>query len=111
MHGTHLSHAVQVAALERELAELRQARGKRAYGLPSRADIISSLGLDRCREERLLPTASSASSLDIEAANKKDKALPGLRCARAAALFGRKTNNWHRNHCDAMAFMCPLMWP
>jgi hypothetical protein len=66
--------------------EFRQARGSSAYGLPSRAEIISSLGLDRWREERLLPTASSASSLDIEAANKKDKGRSGFRWASAAAL-------------------------
>lgn len=70
----------QVGALERELSELRQSRGGRgAFGLPSRVDIFSSLGLERWREERLLPTASSASLHDLEAASKKNRQAP--RCA------------------------------
>ncbi|KAK9908874.1 hypothetical protein WJX75_004133 [Coccomyxa subellipsoidea] len=80
----------QVTALERELMEFRQARGSSAYGLPSRAEIISSLGLDRWREERLLPTASSASSLDIEAANKKDKGRSGFSDPLHRQLLGRE---------------------
>ncbi|CAL8460609.1 g138 [Coccomyxa elongata] len=70
---------VQVEALKRELAEVRQARGIRLYGLPSRADIFASLGLEP-------PGTSTASSLDLEAAaaNKKERGDSSHR-----QLFGR----------------------
>ncbi|BDA41685.1 hypothetical protein COCOBI_02-4660 [Coccomyxa sp. Obi] len=75
----------QVEALERQLAEVRQARGVRLYGLPSRADIFASLGLERWREERLLPgTAPSSLDLEAAAASKKDRGDSSHR-----QLFGR----------------------
>ena len=76
---------VQVEALERELAELRQARGIRLYGLPSRADIFASLGLERWREERLLPPAASSLDLEAAAANKKDRCASPASPRRLAA--------------------------
>lgn len=43
---------VQNAELEKSLAEAR-AKGAGAFGLPSRADVLSSLGLDKWRDQRL----------------------------------------------------------
>ena len=83
---------VQVAALERELAQARQAQGSGGsgggvgarFGLPSGVDVLGGLrGLGRWRDERQgLPKVGSAPNLDLESAGKKDllEGRVGARC-------------------------------
>lgn len=60
-----------MAALEKQIAELRRAQASRPFGLPSPLELLSTLGIDRG-----FPRSSSAANLDLEA-QKKDLSRPG----------------------------------
>ncbi|KAK9819666.1 hypothetical protein WJX72_000920 [[Myrmecia] bisecta] len=75
------SARAKIEQLEKEVSELRVSRAGKPFSLPTREDVLSTLGLDSWREERLLGKAADPESLKASAASGKPSmgSMPSVR--------------------------------